>query len=252
MKKNWLDLGHFAAEEDGAIKDIEKRILTSLMYNPQQTFNELWHKDGRSNTFAYHLKMVEKKRQVEKLESGKYQLTEEGKKNIVHLEGDNGSVCEAPIIAVIALIVKDNRYLMTHRAKEPFYGYWGLPGGKLRSNNYVLEQATESIRKETGLDCDVELKGLFSSKTYVDNQFSYNHQLFIVKATNPKGTLLKETKKGINKWVAEKDVEKMLTLPNIPLLIKIATGKRFRWIEADRFQEKGVFTRMDVKKDVIL
>ncbi len=253
MKNKWHDLSvHFDEMEDITIQNIEKRILITLCYQPKRTFNELWKKLGPSNKFAYHLKVLEKKSLVEKANDGKYILTLKGKKHVAYVEQKSGEHCEFPVVAVITVIMKDNKYLMTHRTKEPFYGYWGLHGGKLRSTNYILEQANESIKTETGLTCDVALKGLFSSKTYVNNQFSYHHQLFIVKATNPKWTLLKETKKGLNKWVSSEELKKLNTLPNIPHLIKIATGKRFRWIEADRFQENGVFVRMDVKKDILL
>ncbi len=253
MKNNWHDLNeHFDDFEEIKIQNIEKRILITLMYKPKRSFNELWNKEGASNKFAYHLKSLEKDGLVEKGKEGKYLLTIKGKKHVAYIEQKSGDSCEFPIVAVITLIIKNGKYLMTHRTKEPFYGYWGLHGGKLRSTNYILEQAEESIKTETGLTCDMVLKGLFSSKTYVNNQFSYHHQLFIVKATNPKGTLLKETKKGLNKWVSMGEVKKLNILPNIPHIVKIATGKHFRWIEADRFQENGVFTRMDVKKDILL
>ena len=232
------------------VKNNQEKILLLLMYNPAMTFNELWNKEGRSNKFAYHLKVLERRKLVKKAGNGKYELTVDGKKQVAYIDEQNGKKCESPIVAVIALIIKDNKYLMLHRKKEPFHGYWGIHGGKLRSTNYILEQAYESVRKETGLKCDVELKGLFSSKSYVNKEFVYNHQLFIVKATNPRGSLLKETKKGHNKWVKKEDVKQLDILPNIPHLVKIATGKKFRWIEADRFKEGNSFS-IDVKKDIV-
>jgi len=253
MKKNWHDLTeHFDELSENIIQDIEKRILITLSYQPKRTFNELWNKQGPSNKFAYHLKALERKSLVEKARDGKYNLTTKGKKHVAYIEQQSGDHCDFPVIAVITVIMKDDKYLMTHRTKEPFYGYWGLHGGKLRSTNYILEQANESIKTETGLTCDVALKGLFSSKTYVNSKFSYHHQLFIVKATNPKGTLLKETKKGLNKWVSPEEFRKLTILPNIPHLIKIATGKHFRWIEADRFLENDTFKDIIVRKDSII
>ena len=109
----------------------------------------------------------------------------------------------------------------------------------------------ESIKKETGLTCDLELKGLFSAKTYIDDDFSYGHQLFIVKASNPQGELINKTEKGENKWVKREDIQKLKILPNIPHLIKIIQSKHFRWIEADRFQEEDNFT-IDIKNDIVL
>src|SRR3989338_4377359 len=219
--------------------DIQKKILLSLMHNPLMNFNKLWNREGRSNKFAYHLKILEKKGFVEKRKCQGYKLTLEGMKRVSYIESDNGENSQFPIMAVVVLIAKENKYLMIHRTKEPFHGYWGLPGGKLRANNYILEQAKESVKKETGLSCDLELKGLFSSKTYVNRMLAYNHQLFVVKAVNPKGTLIEKTRKGGNKWIKKGEVDKLRILPNIPLLVKIANGKKFSWIQADRIQKDG-------------
>ena len=236
--------------------DSQERALLFLMHNPKMSFNELWNKDGKSNKFAYHLKTLIKKKLVEKTKDGRYQLTVAGKRKVSYIETyvnyieNYGGACDFPIIGLSILVSKGDEYLMIKRSKEPFYGYWGFLSGKLRSTNYILEQAEESLKRETGLKCDLELKGLFSSKTYVNNNFAYNHQLFIIKATNPKGTLLKETLKGINEWVNKEKINNLQILPNLPLLIKIANGKSFEWVEADRFQEEEKFT-MDVKKEVI-
>jgi ADP-ribose pyrophosphatase YjhB (NUDIX family) len=229
--------------------DYQKRILLFLMHDPYLSFNRLWNKEGRSNKFAYHLKVLIEKGLVEKNDKGEYCLTTKGKRKVAYIES-TGKRFDNQIVAVVVLISKGSRYLMLHRKKEPFYGYWGIHGGRLRSENYILEQAKESVKKETGLECEFELKGLFSSKSYVGDDFAYGHQLFVVKGRNPKGELLRETSKGVNRWVEKKDLKKLKILPNIPVLIKIANGKKFRWVEADRFQ-KGKRLSMSIGKEVL-
>lgn len=235
------------------IEDQQKKILHALMYNPIMTFNTLWNKEGRSNRFAYHLKKLETEGMVEKTASG-YSLTHQGKEYVAYMETETGKEWKFPVMAVIPVIIdeKKGKILMVERRKEPFRGYWGFHGGKLKFSQYLLECAQESLKEETGLTCNLELKGLFSSKTYNNNGLSYSHQLFIVTGTNPRGKLLKKSRKGLNKWIKRGEVEKLKILPNIPLLIKIALSKRFRWIEADRFQENDVFKRVVIKKDAIL
>lgn len=240
-------------KKEPPVQNIQHRILSKLMYNPLLTFNKLWNKEGESNKFAYHLKKLEKEGLVRKAEKG-YQLTAKGKKYVTYMEGKTGEVWKFPVIVVTTVILdeKNNKILMLERGKEPFRGYWGIHGGKLKFSQYILECAKESILEETGLTCDVKLKGLFSSKTFDGKELAYNHQLFIVKATNPKGKLLKQTNKGRNRWVNRKDIKKLRILPNIPLLISIAMSKRFRWIEADRFQENEMFKGMDVKTNQMI
>jgi hypothetical protein len=93
----------------------------------------------------------------------------------------------------------------------------------------------------SGLDCEFELKGLFSSKSYAEGKFVFSHQLFVVKASNPQGELLEKTKKGENTWFAKEEVESLKILPNIPHLIKIANSDTFSWVEADRSHGESGF-----------
>ena len=250
MKNQNPDIEEPQEPSESAIDSIPEKILISLMYRQGLTFNELWNKKGRSNKFAYHLKKLMDNGFVTKDDSGKYALTTKGKKRVAYLESLTGDRCELPIVAVIVVVTKGRQVLLINRTKEPFYGYWGVHGGKLRSTNSILEQAKESLKNETGLECNLELKGLFSAKTFTEDLF-YSHQLFIVKGTNPRGELIKKTKKGINQWVRKNEITKLRVLPNIPHLIKIIKGKRFRWIEAERFQKDNKFS-MNVKKDVVL
>ncbi len=252
MKKLPFDIELPKISETIDTKNIQQRILRDLQYQPNLSFNRLWNKQGESNTFAYHLRVLEKKGLVRKTNKGEYSLTTNGKKHVAYISEEDGSFCEFPVVAVITIIFDKNKVLLTHRTKEPFYGYWGLHGGKLRSKNYILEQARESILKETGLSCNVCLKGLFSSKTYINNAFAFNHQLFIIQATNPKGKLIVKTKKGVNKWFVKKEISKLHILPNAPTLVAIAQGKKFRWVEADRFQDDKGCNEMKIRSDVTL
>lgn len=233
------------------IENNQQKILQRLMYKPVMTFNELWDKEGRSNKFAYHLKTLEKKGLVEKRDDGYYQLTHEGKQKVAYIENETGKEAKFPLLVVATVIIDEtsNKILMFKRTKEPFYGYWGFQGGKLTFSDYILECAQKEIKQETGFECDIELKGLFSAKTFNNDKLSFNHQLFVVKGTNPRGQLLEKTREGENKWMTREEINSIKTLPNIPLLIDIAFSKNFRWIEADRIQKDGIFVDMNVRKD---
>lgn len=229
--------------------DLQKEIILVLMHNPSLTFNKIWGKRIRSNKFAYHLKQLVKKGLVKKTKTGHYQLTLNGKRQALFLEAGTGERVDSPLLAVAVLIKKGKKYLMLERTKEPFFGYWGFHGGKLRSQNYVFDQARESVKNETGLMCGLELKGVFSSKTYLDKDLLYNHHLIVVNATQPKGKLISKTKKGSNKWVAEAEIKNQKILPNIPHLVKISKSPGFTWIEADRIQENDKM-KIKVKREV--
>lgn len=73
-------------------------------------------------------------------------------------------------VAITAIIVKDNKYLITRRSpnKKRFPGMWTVPGGKLEASDYlalpkdtehywynVLEQTLRrEVKEEVGIDID--------------------------------------------------------------------------------------------------
>ncbi len=236
------------------IEHDQQRILKILMHNPLKTFNQLWDKEGRSNKFAYHLRVLEDRGLVEKTEAGPYQLTAKGKQHVTYLEGETGKKVKFPVLAVIPIVYdeKTKKFLMIHRKKEPFHGYLGFPGGKLNFSQYIFECAKEKLLQETGLECDFEFKGIFSSKTFENDTLAYNHQLFIIKATNPKGKLIPETREGKNIWLTREEALQQKILPNIPHLIDVIQCEGFKWVEADRLKKDGTFTDMNVLRDITL
>ncbi|MCW8966833.1 MAG: NUDIX domain-containing protein, partial [Candidatus Pacearchaeota archaeon] len=186
------------------------------MHSPSMGFNELWEKQGESNKFAYHLKVLEEDEFVLKVDN-KYCLSHKGKTYVAYVDGESGDKTKFPLLGVICIVydkVKD-RYLMSKRLKEPFYGYIGFIGGKLEFSQYIYECARKEVKEETGLDCNVELKGIFSSKTYNNCELSYNHQMFVLLCSNPVGELLGRTREGENQWMSEEEIKKCNIFPNV-------------------------------------
>ena len=249
--KLWSRLENNPQREGTMIKDIRKKIIHSFMYNPIMKFNQLWNKEGRSNKFAYHLKKLVSEGFLQKINEG-YTLTHKGRQEIAYRENNSGGMCQFPLTTVITVIVdeKTNKFLMLQRSKQPFLGFWGLHGQKLKFNQYILESARASIKEETGLECEVALKGLFSTKTYNRENILYSHQHLMVKATNPRGSMLARSNKGVNKWMTREEMKSVKMLPNIQLMIDVALSENFRWVEADRTKEEDGSVKMDVLRDV--
>jgi ADP-ribose pyrophosphatase YjhB (NUDIX family) len=227
-------------------------IINKLMHHPNLTFNKVWEKKGKSNNFAYHLKILEEDGYVEQ-HQGKYHLSHKGKKYATYVDGGTGTEAKFPLIGVIIVVFrKKDEILMMKRLKEPFYGYWGVIGGKLKFSQYILECAQQELLEESGLHADLTLKGLFSSKTMHNGSLSYNHEMFIIKGINPKGKLVTKTREGECAWKKISEISKMNIFPNIPNSIAIAQSKQFRWVEADRIQENDQFKEMIVQKDMLI
>src|SRR5437763_16449956 len=58
---------------------------------------------------------------------------------------------DRPIVAVLAVVLRDERALIVQRAQQPNAGRWGFPGGVLELGESVGEGAMRELIEETGI-----------------------------------------------------------------------------------------------------
>ena len=78
-----------------------------------------------------------------------------------------GFVAYASSKATAGALVEDGegRVLLVRRAKEPFKGYWDVPGGFLEEGEHPLDGLRRELREETGLDVEpVEFLGVWMDR----------------------------------------------------------------------------------------
>jgi mutator protein MutT len=54
-------------------------------------------------------------------------------------------------LTTLIYAMRDNRVLLMHRRKEPNFGQWTAPGGKIELDESPAECAVRELREETGL-----------------------------------------------------------------------------------------------------
>jgi 8-oxo-dGTP diphosphatase len=213
------------------VNEIRAEIIRKLMHSPGLHFNGLWDKAITSNRFAYHLKVLEEDSILEKKNNG-YYLTGGGKRYSAFIDSKSGKRCDYPLECVAVIVIRDNQVLLSKRKREPFYGYWGFPGGKIEFHQYVFEAADRELNEETG----------FSSKTFSQDKLAFNHNIFIFSGDNPSGDMLKETRETMNRWIRIDEITKLKIFPDVPKLIEIAKSNRFSVVEMNRYLEKEEFS----------
>ncbi|MBU7033217.1 MAG: NUDIX hydrolase [Theionarchaea archaeon] len=66
-------------------------------------------------------------------------------------------------VAVDAVILHANALLLVQRGKDPFKGFWALPGGFVEYGETTEEAVVREVREETNLACEiVRLIGVYS------------------------------------------------------------------------------------------
>mgnify|MGYP001618767480 CR=1 FL=1 len=235
----------------GEVHECERQIMLKLIHAPQATFNELWAKQGESNTFAYHLHKLEEAGIVIKNADGAYHLTEKGRKDSAFIEGDTGARAEFPTLSVVMLVQDGDNWLCQRRLKQPFFGYWGFISGKINFGFNVFECATRDLEEETGLIAtDWELKAIEQVKTFEDGRLLHHHFLFHVYTTKFSGVLKPATHKASNAWMTLDEYKSKETFPSEKFFEHIIPTKKPVMLEAERFMEAGKFVGMKTTRVV--
>lgn len=56
-----------------------------------------------------------------------------------------------PIAAILAVVLRDGRFLLVRRSHRPDAGKWGFPGGKIEPGETIAAAALRELAEETGV-----------------------------------------------------------------------------------------------------
>lgn len=195
-------------------------ILRELLFHPSATFAKLQKLTGMtSDHFNFHIQKLVELKLVDKVSRGTYSLTPRGKEYANKLDTDSNTIERQPKAAVILAIERKNtkgkkEYIFQERLKQPYYGFWGCPTGKIRWGETIIQTAERELQEETGLQADYRIGGVYHEMVY---QKETGDQLedkifFVVHCTKVRGKLINEFEGGRNKWMTR---EEALVQPKI-------------------------------------
>ncbi len=189
-------------------------ILRELLFKPAAGFSNLQKPTGLSSDhFSFHISRLVTLGYVEKVGSKQYTLTPRGKEFSNKLDTDRNTVERQPKVAVILAVhrptAEGKAYVFQERLKHPYYGYWGFPTGKVRWGETILQTAARELKEETGLEADLEFKGIYHEHSYQEEtgELLEDKIFFVVEGTNPSGTFIKKFEGGRNAWLKLTDME---------------------------------------------
>jgi 8-oxo-dGTP pyrophosphatase MutT (NUDIX family) len=186
---------------------VQTSILRALLFQPSASYASLQQlTDLSSDHFNFHVTRLVELGFVEKVQRGTYRLTIAGKEYANRLDTDNNTVERQPKSAVIFGLSREHdgqiEYLFQKRRKNPYYGFWGLPSGKVRWGETILETARRESQEETGLDADFTVISVYHETVQDSSNGSIIEDkiFFMVLGKNIRGELLEEFEGGHNEW----------------------------------------------------
>lgn len=190
------------------IHEAQTVILRELLFQPSAGFAELQKStDLSSDHFNFHIGRLVELELVEKVARGHYSLSSKGKEYANRLDTDDNTIERQPKSAVILAIEREvkgvKQYLFQERLKNPYFGFWGLPSGKMRWGESVLETAERECLEETGFTADFRVAGVYHERVILKetDEMMEDKIFFVCNGTNPQGELLTDFEGGHNEWL---------------------------------------------------
>jgi len=180
-------------------------ILRVLLFAPEARFAELQKaSELSSDHFNFYLKQLLDEAYIDKT-SGAYRLTFKGKEFANRFDTDARTVERQPKVAVCLMIRHDGKQLVQQRLKQPFYGYWGRPTGKIRWGETILDAAARELMEETGLTADLQFESVYHKMDYNQEtgEMLEDKIFFIIGGANPRGALIEQFEGGRNAWMTQ-------------------------------------------------
>lgn len=186
--------------------DAQMHILRELLIGNGKSFTDLATATSlTSDHVNYHIKQLIEFGLVAHAPKsyGRYQLTRKGKDYANNMDTDDLKIEKQPKLTVdLAIESKDGKFIFQERAKQPYFGYWGFPTGKIRSGETMIEAGARELMEETGLSADMRVVGVFHKLDYDDaGEFLEDKYLVLIHGTNPRGELVVNTETHTNYWM---------------------------------------------------
>ena len=187
-------------------------ILRQLLFTPSATFAQLQKvTDLTSDHFTFHIKKLVESGYIQKNDTG-YVLSPIGKEYANRMDTDENEIEKQPKISVVALLERNvngrREFLSQQRLKQPYYGFWGRLGGKVRWGESFEEAAKRELKEETGLDANFTFKLIFHKRDYKteNNELLEDKVFVIMHATEHEGELIVDYEGGHNEWLTQEEL----------------------------------------------
>lgn len=185
-------------------------IMRQLLFVPSASFADLQKTTGMTSDHAtFHIKKLVGEGYVTK-DDTQYKLSRQGKEYANRMDTDENEIEKQPKVSIVVTLERqseagEREFLYQQRLKNPYYGFWGRLGGKMRWGETIIEAAERELLEETGLTADFEYKLLYHKRDFDKKSGKLlEDKIFLcVYATEFKGELMERFEGGYNRWMTQ-------------------------------------------------
>lgn len=105
-----------------------------------------------------------------------------------------------PLACALCAILDGPRILLLRRTRDPYRGWWSLPGGKIIAGETVEAAAEREAREETGLLCRCDRLAGVATETIRGPAGPEAHFILFVASLSPCGGSLAGGAEGEVRW----------------------------------------------------
>ena len=194
------------------VHKVQSSILRALLFAPNAGFAELQKTtELTSDHFTFHVKKLMGAGLVEKSGS-KYTLTSRGKEYANRMDTDENEIEKQPKVSVALIVERQNgnrrEFIVQQRLKQPYYGFYGRLGGKVRWGESFEEAAARELTEETGLTGTFSFSHIFHKRDYrkSDGTLLEDKIFVVMHCADAHGEMMEQFEGGKNFWMTQDEL----------------------------------------------
>lgn len=220
--------------------EVQMKILRRLLFVSSANYADIQKQtDLSSDHFNFHIKKLIEVGYVRKLDDGTYGLTQAGKEYANRMDTDEKIIEKQPKLAVLLIVENEKgEFLAQQRLKQPYFGYWARPTGKIRWGEELFETGARELMEETGLTADFRFCGIMHKMDYRkdDDSLLEDKFFYMLHVTNLKGELLEHVEGHRNKFMTEEDLKREeKVFGSMHETVEIAKSDQIEFIEEKHY-----------------